>query len=609
MLCPRCKSENLGSSNVCSNCGAPLRATILTPHKKDVRLWIIVGLFIVLAGIFLIYRFVIPGISTQMGKEPSSIQSPTYELTPEFQERLIYAIGKVINQTLLGETISEIDSAVVSGNWIALPICVCLGGNSWIFRSAEGNASVEAQITAGQWTAGDPVGLWQLDQSKEYQSLDLAPWQRGEPIQWYSLNRERSADQITILSPKEAGYFTSISLPQNITEPGVFTQNDRVVGWTFGTWMERGILWNPPQGFLPEPTLSVTEFNGAFSSSWQETQFAKGLAMRDEVQPTVKLEVLAEGFLLDPQFSSEYKPPALRPEAIAREIHSLVSELIKDGFSKEVTDSLSDEFIIKVANPELLKDAALAYVNAYDHMKAVQYFERMKRRLFRSEEQYPADLDIFHAQLYKDWITRSIEERVFYSGWIGFEAGRSLFPGDVELHLLGVDLAVAEEKWERAAELLAMRTYPQRFRDMAQEMESLISERLDAERTIVLRFNPGSTLIPTRAYLNRQVWQDFVIDTGASVTTIPSRTVEALGIRITDRTTVRSVATASGVGLAYEVFLDSIELQDFRVKNVPVIILDMPGHPDVGLLGNDFLKHFDVEINNENGILKLHPRN
>jgi len=247
-------------------------------------------------------------------------------------------------------------------------------------------------------------------------------------------------------------------------------------------------------------------------------------------------------------------------------------------------------------------------VNAYDHWKAVQYLERMKRRLFSGGEGYPSDLDVFHSQLYKDWIKKSIEEGIFHSGRIGFEAGRSLFPDDVELHLLGIDLAIAENNWDRAEELIKMRSYPQRFQVKVRLLESRIEKKLDEERTVVIRFSPGSNHIPAKAHLNGQVWQNFVIDTGATKTIIPSSAAIALGLKVTRATRVRGIAGVTGVALVYEVILDSIKLGDFPVRSIPVLVVDLPGNSDVGLLGNDFLRHFDIEIDNQNGILKLRPR-
>jgi len=611
VLCPNCKTENLGTSNICTNCGSHLRATVQTRHKKTTQVWMLVGALVLIVGVFLVYKYIITGNKTTLVQEETfAIESPIYELTPEAQVSLKHAIGKVISQTSIGVNLAQIDTAIVNNNWIALPICACLGGNVWTFHSVESPGMERPGIVSGIWKPGNPVGLWQLEKNTEYDSLELASWDRGVPLEWHSLDMARSVSQVPVISPKQAGYFMSIAIQDDVAGTGVFTQNDQIVGWTFGEWIEGGILWDPPREFRLEEAvaLDVSEFVNSVSSQWQETLFSMGVAARENTAPIDRLRLLAEGFLLYPQFSPEFKPPSLRPESISTEIHTLTSELIKDGYSKDVMDVLSDEFILEVENPELLKEATLARVNAYDHWKAVQYLERMKRRLFSGGERYPSDLDAFHSQLYKDWIKKSIDEGIFYSGRIGFEAGKSLFPNDVELHLLGIDLAISEKNWERADELLKMRSYPQRFQVKVRLLETRIEEKLDEERTVIIHFSPGSSNIPVKAHLNRQIWQDFIIDTGAEVSLIPSSAARALGLKVTRATPVRGLAGIVGVTLAYEVVLDSIELKGFSVRNVPVLVVDMLLQSDVGILGNDFLKNFDIEIDNQNGILKLRPR-
>jgi clan AA aspartic protease (TIGR02281 family) len=588
-----------------------MRATVRTRHNISTWFWVLFGAFVLCVGFFLIHKFVITGDkSTPAAVETAAIESPSYELTPKAQASLRHAIGKVVTRTSMGIDLGQIEAAIFSRSWVALPVCACLDGEVWVFQPADSVRMDSAQIEAGTWTSGNPVGLWQLEKGREYDSLGLAPWNRGDPLEWHSLNRDRSIGQVPVISPKQAGYFTSIAIQDDVDELGVFTQNDRIVGWTFGEWIEGGILWDPPRGFDLEKAvaLDVAEFVDAVSSQWQETQFNRGLARKADTERIAKLELLAGGFLLYPQFSSEFKPRSLHPESIAAEIHTLASELVDDGYSQDVIEIFSDDFIIAVENPELLKEATLARVDAYDHWKAVQYLERMKRRMFSGDESYPSDLDTFHSKLYKDWVKKSIEEGIFHSGRIGFEAGRSLFPNDAELHLLGIDLAVAENNWERAEELLKMRSYPQRFQTKARLLESLIENKLDEEKTIVVRFRPGSKAIPARAQLNRQVWQDFIIDTGATRTLIPSSAATALGLKVTRATPVRGIAGVTGVALAYEVTLESIELSGFSVRNLPVLVVDLPVEEDVGLLGNDFLRNFDIEIDNNNGILKLRPR-
>ena len=79
---------------------------------------------------------------------------------------------------------------------------------------------------------------------------------------------------------------------------------------------------------------------------------------------------------------------------------------------------------------------------------------------------------------------------------------------------------------------------------------------------------PGARQIPVTASLNQGTSQDFIVDTGASMVTIPYSTAADLGIIITVRNPRRTVYTAGGVMYAPEVVLDSITLEGFETYNV-----------------------------------------
>jgi clan AA aspartic protease (TIGR02281 family) len=112
-------------------------------------------------------------------------------------------------------------------------------------------------------------------------------------------------------------------------------------------------------------------------------------------------------------------------------------------------------------------------------------------------------------------------------------------------------------------------------------------------------------LIPVDAFLNGSYLQKFEIDTGASICTIPTSAVEALGITIDESTPVRALAGVSGEGTAYEVTIDSIEVQGSSVNGVKALVIDLPTMPDHGLLGLNFLHNFRVEIDKKKGLLRL----
>lgn len=159
-----------------------------------------------------------------------------------------------------------------------------------------------------------------------------------------------------------------------------------------------------------------------------------------------------------------------------------------------------------------------------------------------------------------------------------------------------------------AGQLLQRRNYPQTMMERFRALEARIEDGKGEEGKIIIRFNPVTKRIFAEATLNRRIRQKFLIDTGASKVSIPSSAIDALGIEINEETPMVAVSTVGGVGWTYEVVLDSIELMGFRVYNVNVVIIDIPSAPELGLLGQNFLENFQMEIDNKKGILKLKPR-
>jgi clan AA aspartic protease (TIGR02281 family) len=171
-----------------------------------------------------------------------------------------------------------------------------------------------------------------------------------------------------------------------------------------------------------------------------------------------------------------------------------------------------------------------------------------------------------------------------------------------------VEVALAEKNWSRARELLQMRDYPEAMRAWAGELENQIQETQQNEGAVTIRFTPGTSHIPVKVYLNGTQSLRFILDTGATMCSIPSSAVDRLRIKIDQSTPVRLISTAGGYAETHEVKLRSIELEGFRVSNVKALIIDIPGYRDYGLLGQNFLNNFQIEIDNQKGILRLKKR-
>ncbi len=98
-----------------------------------------------------------------------------------------------------------------------------------------------------------------------------------------------------------------------------------------------------------------------------------------------------------------------------------------------------------------------------------------------------------------------------------------------------------------------------------------------------------------------------LIDTGAAMTVLDSRVLEKLGYNLSGRQ--EYFATANGVVQAAVVTVDSLSLGKASLGNVSVgsLNLNMPNNVE-GLLGMNFLRHYDFHIDQNRDLLILDQR-
>jgi Aspartyl protease len=124
--------------------------------------------------------------------------------------------------------------------------------------------------------------------------------------------------------------------------------------------------------------------------------------------------------------------------------------------------------------------------------------------------------------------------------------------------------------------------------------------------TLALRRIPDD-LIVVRVRINRTGPYDFLVDTGSQITTIDPVLASDLHLRIEGTTGVSGVATQSRSAFA---FLDLIEVGSRSVPLSLAVIQDIAelqaADPRIrGILGESFLSHFDLLIDNRQQTLCL----
>jgi predicted aspartyl protease len=123
---------------------------------------------------------------------------------------------------------------------------------------------------------------------------------------------------------------------------------------------------------------------------------------------------------------------------------------------------------------------------------------------------------------------------------------------------------------------------------------------------IHISFDPQENLI----YLHAKIFGPkgsriarLALDTGATTTLVSADIIDALGYSPAAGEMVRLIMGGS-IQYASQVTVQMLEAADQRVENLAVICHNLPEESGLdGLLGLNFLSHFDTEINYSSGTL------
>jgi clan AA aspartic protease (TIGR02281 family) len=622
IICPRCKTVNPGQSNFCLNCGTRLRGHV--PGKSRWG-WPILFLVVLVVALFYFYHRTGPTaplnsiVKTQRSEavpavkpaEKTILQPPPpakdKTVTAAVSEKTIkIPVGLVVFKDITGRVINEMPAAVVAGGWVALPRRVCLGASSWIFKLREDR---QVNIVDGMIGDDDPVGLWRIEEDLALESPELYPWSVNESLAWLSLGESNEPQPVAPRHTVERGYFIEAEFVPDVDDMGLMIQNERVVGWSFDGFAAGGYLWSGDEGGYLRAEIQVDDFYHTTFAGGREEAVLLALAMpAGDYSELERLEALAGAFRYEPRLSLEDTPERLSRAAVVKNIRILVAHVLKTGASREVADIFDPRILSAAGDAALLLDVAQATVQAYGFEEAVGLTESVLPALHTANRQDAQQLKEFFSLLYRDWINTLLQDGDLQTAWQVYRRASGHLPDDAAVHLQAVELALAEDNWQEAQRLLEMRSYPRSLDDKIKNLQAQIARLKGREGKIVINFTPGTRLIPVEAVVNHNVRQKFVVDTGASMVTIPRVTARQLDLVFDERTPLRKVNTAGGIQYAPEVTLASITIEGWTVSNIKALVLDLPEQDAWGLLGLNFLHRFRMDMNTEEGVLLLAPR-
>ncbi|MHC4513596.1 MAG: retropepsin-like aspartic protease family protein [Planctomycetota bacterium] len=185
-----------------------------------------------------------------------------------------------------------------------------------------------------------------------------------------------------------------------------------------------------------------------------------------------------------------------------------------------------------------------------------------------------------------------------------------LFPQRADMHLAYAQaLAAAGRDYDALAEAsVAAQLDPSYSRYLSRYQRAATQSKRSGSGTYVIPYDPKTRMIKAQASVGGQAVR-FLVDTGASLTTVPTAVADRLGLR--KKTNPRAkVTTASGVMEVEVVVLPSLKLGKIRLRKVQAAVLDLPGESlaGTGLLGLNALQRLNMEIDSENSRLILKQR-
>ncbi|MDT8375926.1 MAG: retropepsin-like aspartic protease [Mariprofundaceae bacterium] len=98
----------------------------------------------------------------------------------------------------------------------------------------------------------------------------------------------------------------------------------------------------------------------------------------------------------------------------------------------------------------------------------------------------------------------------------------------------------------------------------------------------------------------------FVVDTGASLVSIPSSIAERAGVSTSDSRRVK-LHTANGITSAPLVKLDQVIADNIAIEGVMAVVQDL-SVPDLGLLGMSFFGQFRMTIDHQRNVITLETK-
>ena len=128
----------------------------------------------------------------------------------------------------------------------------------------------------------------------------------------------------------------------------------------------------------------------------------------------------------------------------------------------------------------------------------------------------------------------------------------------------------------------------------------------ESQATVSMRVPKGPQIV-VAVKVNGAGPYNFMVDTGATVTVLDTALFHELGLRPEGLSQIASPAgtTRQIRSVVHEITLDRLSVQDITVVSMPTTILSSGNAAIRGILGENFLRHFDILIDNQRRTMTL----
>ncbi len=616
MQCPKCNTDATGYVNFCSVCGYNLsNQPILNRFLKRLVL-IPFGLAAMGAVIYgLIIYFAKPSLPKaqypllkQSDLIANSLQHKSVESSKPILKRNIFTHlphGTIKLRDRRGNTLSEHPAIAVSGGWIALPVKFVYGAYEWEFVSPK---NISLPVMGGILQDYDQIGLWRIDETLLVDGPELTPWDSTDVVEWIALGSTANPIVYEPVVVSESIDFKVVSIPDHMQKnTGCFIQKNHIVGWTFGEAIKNGFMWTGFKGNDLRPDFRVDDFYRLTFTESREEYFLMALS-NNTLEDAELFTLLCEAFLYETKMPVNAIPQKISVHHVAKKLLETANRLVASNQFQDVIDAVDINVLLQAQSHDLAVTIANALVKTEGSEPAFQLIHQLYELGPPSWFEPQRRLYGLYRNLYLNQLTVMAES---YTGSDAFELlqeARELFSDDPAIHLAAVRFYVNDGQWQAAEKLLAARDYPALYNDTVETLSNRIDEIKGYEGKTVIRFTPGDRRIPINIRLNDQITQQFLIDTGANATTIPPSAAESMGIDVNRVSSKQNFYTASGEVSAPVITINTLSVDQLSVNNMKVLLVELPYNSNLGLLGMDFLHHFRMDLNIEDGILVLEPK-